>query len=63
MAQDSAGKSIKIGDTVRYLGDNYVIKAIREGQGTLGGAELDFENTDVKAGEVSVDLVEDGKDA
>ena len=58
MAQDSRGNPIKVGDKVLHIGVEQTIKRIREGEGTLGGAELDFEGSDVKAGEVNVDLIE-----
>ena len=58
MAQDSRGNPIKVGDKVLHIGVEQTIERIREGEGTFGGTELDFVGTMVKAGDVTVDLIE-----
>ena len=52
--QDSTGKEIYVGDTVRHRGAQYIIKAFKPG---IAPAKIEFVNTDVVGDEFSVDLI------
>lgn len=57
--EDSAGRSIKVGDTVRFRGQIYEIYAFKPGQGRNGTAAIEFDrkpHIDELPDEISVDL-------
>lgn len=61
MHQDSVGRPIKVGDRVRWRGDEYTIKAFGEPGGAFGAPLLEFEEALKFHGvpdETQVDLIE-----
>lgn len=60
MPQDSTGRPIKVGDRVRFRGQEYTIKDFAYGQGSFGTAAIEFEedqHISEVADEISVDLI------
>lgn len=61
MYYDSAGRSIREGNRVRFRGEVYTIKSFKPGEGRSGTAAIEFEEPEIHTEEVpdewSVDLV------
>jgi len=60
MYYDSSGKSVIIGDKVRFRGKEYTIKRFIETTGRCGTSQIEFEeeqHTTEIADEISIDLV------
>ncbi len=60
--QDSAGRSIEVGDKVRFRGQVYTIKSFTPGAGQFGASKIEFnepQHTDEEADEIKVDKVSD----
>jgi hypothetical protein len=58
--EDSTGRTLRVGDRVRFRGTAYTIRAFHAGEGRGGTARLEFvepQHTDEPADEVSVDLL------
>lgn len=61
MHLDSTGQPVRIGDTVRFRGQNYTIKEFIPGEGRFGTARIVFnepQHTPEEADEISIDLID-----
>ena len=62
---DSTGKKIKVGDRVRFRGQEYTIKRFLKTTGTLGTPQIEFEeerHTPEIPDEIGVDLIKEAPD-